>query len=162
VVHRASARVIVLDGEDRVLLFQIDDPRDANPVAWITPGGGVEDGESLGDAACRELREETGHVVRQADLGHPVAVSRGVWEFRGQPLYSEDWLFVLRGASFEPVASGWTDLEREVHRGWRWWTAAELDGTDEVIFPGGLADLVRALSGGAQPSELAVLPWTTF
>jgi 8-oxo-dGTP pyrophosphatase MutT (NUDIX family) len=161
-VHRSSARVLVLDGDDRVLMIQINDPRTADPAAWITPGGGVEDGESLSHAACRELREETGRIARPADLGRPVAVSRGAWAFRGQPLYSEDWFFAWRVAAFEPDDAGWTDLEREVHRGWRWWTAAELERTDEIVFPAGLGGLVRALQGGAVPPEPVVLPWTTF
>jgi 8-oxo-dGTP pyrophosphatase MutT (NUDIX family) len=162
VVQRASARIVVLDGDDRLLLIQFDDPRTADPAAWVTPGGGVEEGESLGQAACRELREETGRIARPSDFARPVAVSRGAWEFRGQPLYSEDWFFVWRVPAFEPDDAGWTELEREVHRGWRWWTAAELDRTDEVVFPAGLGDLVRALHGGAVPSELVVLPWRSF
>ena len=28
---------------------------------------------------------------------------------------------------------------------WHWWTLAELDATDEVIWPAGLADLIRGL-----------------
>ncbi len=27
---------------------------------------------------------------------------------------------------------------------WRWWTLAEMDATDEVIWPPGLANLIRA------------------
>ena len=30
---------------------------------------------------------------------------------------------------------------------WRWWTLAEMDATDEVIWPAGLADLIRGLTG---------------
>jgi len=31
--------------------------------------------------------------------------------------------------------------------GWRWWTLDELDGTDEVVWPPGLADLISRLTG---------------
>jgi hypothetical protein len=30
---------------------------------------------------------------------------------------------------------------------WRWWTLAEMDSTDEAIWPAGLADLIRSLLG---------------
>jgi len=33
----------------------------------------------------------------------------------------------------------------------RWWTQAELDGTDETIVPHELAALVKAAAGGSRP-----------
>jgi 8-oxo-dGTP pyrophosphatase MutT (NUDIX family) len=50
---RRSARVLLLDASDRLLLVQSGD-------AWLVPGGGVEEGEGLAEAAARDLREETG------------------------------------------------------------------------------------------------------
>lgn len=49
--------VLVLDG-DRVLLVQRGRPPQAG--RWTVPGGGVEVGETLEEAALRELAEETG------------------------------------------------------------------------------------------------------
>ena len=49
--------VVLLDG-DRVLL--IERLRPPNAGRWSVPGGGVEAGESMREAALRELREETG------------------------------------------------------------------------------------------------------
>jgi 8-oxo-dGTP pyrophosphatase MutT (NUDIX family) len=62
---RRSARVLLLDASGRLLLVQ-------SGHAWFAPGGGVEEGEKLADAAVRELCEETGLIAAAADL-YPVA-----------------------------------------------------------------------------------------
>jgi ADP-ribose pyrophosphatase YjhB (NUDIX family) len=51
--------VIVLDPDDRVLLFRYDDGP-PNGRHWCTPGGGLNDGEDYAAGARRELAEETG------------------------------------------------------------------------------------------------------
>ena len=39
---------------------------------WLTIGGGAERGETLAEAAAREMSEEAGIDVRPADLGEPI------------------------------------------------------------------------------------------
>ena len=66
VVHFANlaAGVLVLDGDDRVLL--VGQHRYAlDAYSWEIPEGGVPDGETALEGARRELREETG--VEAAD-----------------------------------------------------------------------------------------------
>jgi len=53
---RRAGRVIVLDPEDRVLLFRYDDGP-PNGRHWCTPGGGLNDGEDYAAGARRELAE---------------------------------------------------------------------------------------------------------
>src|ERR1039458_10789504 len=56
---RRAGRVIVLDPDDRVLLFRYDDEL-PNGRHWCTPGGGLNDGEDYQAGARRGLAEETG------------------------------------------------------------------------------------------------------
>lgn len=58
---RVAAYGIVLDREDRILLAHYRGGPDIPPV-WTLPGGGVDFGEALVDAARREIEEESGLV----------------------------------------------------------------------------------------------------
>jgi 8-oxo-dGTP pyrophosphatase MutT (NUDIX family) len=159
-ISRPSARVILIGDHDEVLLIRVHDRVAGTGPVWLTPGGGVDPGEDLVTAAVRELAEETGLVLPPAQLTAPVAVSRGAWTFRGQPLYSENWYFAHRVGTFEPDPSAWTDLERELHTGWRWWSPDDLARTTEAVIPGSLADLVRRLGRDGWPSEPIELEWS--
>ncbi|HEV3327812.1 MAG TPA: NUDIX domain-containing protein [Acidimicrobiales bacterium] len=151
--RRDSARVLLLDAQGRVLLIETFDDHDDRPSFWLTPGGGIEAGETPAAAAARELLEETGVATTPAQLGVPVAVARGEWVFRSTRLVGQDWFFVHAAGDVQVRVDGWTPLEREVHRGWRWWTAAELESTDEVVVPGGLGALVARLATGWRPED---------
>ncbi len=161
-LERPSARVIVIDRTDSVLLFLVKDPVDPKPPLWITPGGGVNTGETLGEAAARELSEETGLLVDPAEFGDPVATCRGEWTFRGQPLYSVETFFAWRTDRFELSTAGWEPLEHEVHAAWRWWTIDEIDTTRERILPARLGDVARLITQGTIGSSPIELPWVNF
>ena len=69
--YPASARVAVgalVLHEGRVLLVERDQPPAEG--TWALPGGSVELGESLVEAAEREVLEETGVVVRAGAVVH--------------------------------------------------------------------------------------------
>ncbi|WP_440903751.1 NUDIX domain-containing protein [Catenovulum sp. SX2] len=57
---KARVSLIIVNPENEILLIK---RRKDNRVYWVFPGGGVEDGESLADAAIRETLEETSHKL---------------------------------------------------------------------------------------------------
>lgn len=65
----AGAMIYAVDREARVLM-QLRDDRPHLPGAgfWAPFGGGVEEGETLREAAVREFEEETGLIVEASAL----------------------------------------------------------------------------------------------
>lgn len=160
VFARRSARVLVLDAAERLLLIRLaavpGEP--ARGHAWLTPGGGVEDGEELASAAARELREETGLSVDPASL-RLVAYTTGRADLGWAKGLFRDDFFLHRVVSHQVDTAGLTEFERRHYGGHHWWTQAELGATSETIYPHGLANLVNDLTARRVPASPVALPW---
>jgi len=138
---RPAARILLLDGAGRILLFRFD-PADRPPF-WVTPGGAVDPGESYEAAARRELFEETGIV---AEPGAEVA--RRVADFitlEGVPVTADERYFLVQADTVEVDTSGHTPLEQRVMQEWRWFARDEIEGFPEPIFPVDLIDMLATL-----------------
>jgi 8-oxo-dGTP pyrophosphatase MutT (NUDIX family) len=159
--RRRSARILLLDGKDRVLLLKArpDPAFPAEEWSWITPGGGVAEGESLAEAAVREGREEIGLEIMVGDLVGPVAFCGGFAALQWASGIFRDDFFLVRVDEHEVDTSAMEEFEAGNHLGERWWTVAELESTPEAVVPLGLAGLLTDLIAGRVPAEPVELPW---
>ncbi|GLY94647.1 NUDIX domain-containing protein [Actinoplanes sp. NBRC 103695] len=148
VLDRRAARVVLVDRADRTLLMRGGDPARPGLRWWFTPGGGLEPGETSAQGAVRELFEETGLQVSEDDLGEPVWHQVTEFSYDGRTYRQDQDFFLVRVIEWEVDTTGFDQAERDTIDAHRWWSADEIDATDELIYPAELASLLRRLVGG--------------
>ena len=142
-LERPSSRLLILDPDDRLLLFRFAHKNGplAGETFWATPGGGLDHGETYEQAACRELLEEVGLHID--DPGPQVARRRATFRLpTGELANADERFFLIRVGRLDISRERWTDLEREVMDAHRWWTQPEVRLTKEQIWPENLADML--------------------
>lgn len=151
---RRTARVLCVDESGATLLFRTRWDGDVAPPRWLTPGGGIEVGESEREAAVRELLEETGQRIRPSDLVGPIGHAR-VPHPDGHPYASTDAVtFLWRCERFEPRDDHRMADELDDILEHRWWTAEAIRASDDDFSAEGvLAALDRLAGGEPQPGD---------
>lgn len=145
--HRETARIMLVDEDLSIFLLKTHfDPEVGLPPRWLIPGGGIDLGETDLEAAVRELREETGLIVKPTELGEPVLVRSGRWDWADGMSYHtyKDTIFMLNVKNFEPDVSGFTDAELRDILEYRWWNISDLVESTESVAPHGLKEFLRS------------------
>ena len=104
--------------------------------SWgVTPGGGVDPGESDLEAAVRELWEETGLVVDAGDLVGPLLTRVVVHGYSDKVVDQHEVFYVVRVAAFEVDTTSHTEEEQLTVADIRWWALPDLAATDDDVWP---------------------------
>jgi len=131
--------VLPVRPDGRVLLLHGWDPLKPQTTYWFTIGGGVEDGETVAEAASRELREEVGIVLPAADLGTPLVTNTIEFEYQGSRIIQHQTFFAVAVDSVDVTFANQEELELQTISAHGWWYGDDLEATGQaahVTIPG--------------------------
>lgn len=142
---RTTVRVLLINPAGETLLFEDSDPGLENALWWVTPGGGIDPGETDVEAALREVGEETGYRLAEADLVGPVAKRHVVHGYSDQVIEQDESFYLAKVDAFEIDTSGHTPDELLTFKQFRWWSTEELRATDDWVWPLELVELLHLI-----------------
>ena len=108
-VLATSVRVLLIDGQDRLLLFRF---KSDDGDVWMTPGGAVKEGEGLEEAAARILWDQTG--VGDIDVGPCVWLRTNLYPWDGKGLQAPGTVLPGGGRGSGGNDQYWDDVEKKV------------------------------------------------
>ncbi len=144
-VKRNTARVLPVDTDGRVLLQLGRELHRRGDRFWLTIGGGAERGETLAEAAAREMREEAGINVDPAELGEPVGATVIEYSaFAVLPVTQYQTYFAIAAGGAEVSFAHQSLIERLTIERHEWLSADELEQRPERLADPELPRLMRA------------------
>lgn len=155
-IERPSARLILLDPQDRLFLFKVHQPSVYDPADpfcdpfWIMIGGLVDPGEEYEQAALREVREETGQIVKDVRW---IWSRNRVMQWREKRVLHRERFFLGRASSAAVDTSGLDERERSWTLDHRWWAIDEILASKERFEPVDIGRRLQGLLRDGPPSE---------
>jgi 8-oxo-dGTP diphosphatase len=136
---------MLFDENGAILLIRFVVPREGGEfVFWALPGGEIEGGETETEAAAREVREELG---LELTVTGPIYCDSNRFFHQEEMQDNVDFLFRAECGREEPWLVGFTADEKAIMKEVRWWSASEVEASEERIFPVNLGERMREQRG---------------
>lgn len=152
-ITRKSSRAIILNSNNEIFLFEyhFDYFADEN-VVWITPGGGLEEGESFEMALHREIYEELGVQLNQNY--RYIYYRNPIYSLKnGEKAQCEERFFLIHMHGEKFVFNHWTESEQLRMQKGKWWSINEIRHSDDEFFTSDIIKILSNLALGKIPLE---------
>lgn len=156
---RNSVKVILLNNKNELLLMIQDDPKIKSADSkyhgrfWSMIGGAIEPGETLHEAALREVFEETGIRLKEGDLGPLVWFGEFDLVFKDKPVHLKQSFIVAKTRQDQITLSNLTKEEKEVVETLAWFSLDQIKNSREIIYPIVLPLYLPDILSGCYPAS---------
>jgi len=136
-----SVKVILLNEDNEILLMSADDPLTtpvegkSHSIFWFPIGGTIEKGETIEEAAIREIYEETGLKKDEIELGPIVWFGEFDYILKGVLTRQKETYIVVRTKQKDVSLTALDEWEKQVVQKIEWFSLDKIINSKEVIFP---------------------------
>ncbi|PIS00763.1 MAG: hypothetical protein COT84_05830 [Chlamydiae bacterium CG10_big_fil_rev_8_21_14_0_10_35_9] len=156
---RKSIRILLINDEQKLLLMCANDQKTTSKDGsycgkfWFPIGGEIEPGESLIDAATRELKEETGLNKEDVTFGPIVWFGSFEMVINGMLTRLKQKFIIAHTKNKSITLKYLTSDEKKVIEKIQWMSFEQICNHNEVIYPVVLKDYLPNILNKNYPTE---------